>query len=94
MHNKSFCWVDAKGCPYISGLKSFKDISLKNCSKCVRFVENRELLYELLGEEFGGEWIDNQTLGIICSLLKILKDSNIELSHKDDLFIKEFLASR
>jgi hypothetical protein len=89
--DKSICWVDAEECLYISGLKSFKDISIKTCSQCVRFVENRELLHELFGEELGGEWLDTERLGVIYSLLEKLKKSEVKLSVEEEETLEEAL---
>jgi len=89
--NKSICWVKGE-CPYLSGLTSFEDISISTCSRCSRFKENRELLLELLGDEFGGEWFDDEKIGIIFSLLEtLLEKFKDELSQEDRDSLNEIL---
>ncbi|MBU4480397.1 hypothetical protein KKG48_03070 [Patescibacteria group bacterium] len=78
----------------MNGITCFIDISIKTCSQCSKFKENRDFLYELLGEEFGGEWVDSQRLGIIYSLLEVLKNSKTKLlSHEDKISLNEILLS-
>lgn len=90
--NKSICWINAEQCPYLSNLTCFDDSSKETCSSCVRFKDNKDSFCELLGEEFGGEWVDDQKLGIIYSLLEILRDSKIKLSKEDKESLKEVIC--
>ncbi|OGD69285.1 hypothetical protein A2996_01845 [Candidatus Campbellbacteria bacterium RIFCSPLOWO2_01_FULL_34_15] len=89
--NKSLCWVDGDVCPYHSDLSCLKNSPINSCSHCVRYEQNKELIIDLIGDSIDSMFVSDEDIGIICSLLRILRKHEEYLSKDSVESLKRIL---